>query len=153
MFEGGVSVMSRRIRVGRWVGLLSLVAVLGCGGSGENFPTAAVTGKVTFEGQPVTGGELVFAPISDVAGKPAGKNGGAMIGSDGTFTVSTYGENDGAVIGKHRVVFTAPTPAAVEVPAGGRAAAPLSPYAGLNPKQAELTVNKGENKLEIELVR
>lgn len=134
------------------VSLISLASVLGCGGSGDQFPTAKVSGKVTMNGQPVTGGQITLSPISAVSGKRPGKTGVGVIGADGTYVVSTYGNGDGAVVGKHRLLFS---PAAMEmppVPAGGHSATPRSPYAGLSPKQSEIAVSKGANKIDIELV-
>ncbi len=37
----------------------------------------------------------------------AGKSGGGVVGPDGRFEVSTYAEGDGAVVGRHRVVWQA----------------------------------------------
>ena len=137
-----------RLRVWGVLGLMSLASLLGCGGgAGADLATGKVSGKISAGGQPVTGGELTFAPIG------AGKNGSAKVGADGTFTVSTYGQGDGAVIGKHKVTFTPPAVEAPPVPAGGHTATPASPYAGMAPKEAEITISKGDNTVDIELVK
>ncbi len=86
--------------------LISLTAMVGCG-SGD-FPTAAVTGRVMCEGQPVGSCAVYFEPLR-VGGSDetalVGKPGFAFTKPDGTFVISTSerGAEDGAVIGMHRV--------------------------------------------------
>ena len=99
--------------------------VSGCGGSSQNMLTAAVSGTVTVNGQPVTGGGILFSPI--VTGKKlSGKPSAGPIQPDGTFSLTTYEAGDGAVIGMHQVVFSPPpatvpdAPAGAHVPAGAR---------------------------------
>lgn len=76
---------------------LSVVPLLiGCGGSGDQ-RTAVVRGKITYNGKPVTVGNVTFYP--DVMG-PAAM---AAINSDGTYSLSTYAKDDGAVPGTHKV--------------------------------------------------
>ncbi len=136
--------------------LISAAMLLGCGGSSDQFPTAKVSGKVTVGGQPVTGGELIFSPIVAAGAKGpkgAGKNGIGAVKSDGTYTVSTYGSGDGAVIAKHNVVFVPAAVTTPAAPAGGHAQTPPSPYMGMKPSPGEVTVSKGENKVDIELVK
>lgn len=85
---------------------LSLVVLLvfsaGCGGNA--FQVALAKGKVLCNGQPVTSGYISFVPMGD--GEENGKAAAATIASDGTFTLSTYGKFDGAIVGKHKVEFT-----------------------------------------------
>ncbi|MCU0981543.1 MAG: hypothetical protein MUF25_20525 [Pirellulaceae bacterium] len=132
------------------VGLL--VTLPGC--SGGN-PTAKVTGKVTHDGQPVTSGNLTFAPVSGTVGKPAA----GKVKSDGSYVLSTYAAEDGAVVGRHRVVFS---PSSGD---SGQEETPLEPgkhaedkpasavpFSGLVPKVAEVEVKSGSNEINIELV-
>jgi hypothetical protein len=79
----------------------ALLATLGCGGGGE-FEVAPVRGVVTVDGKPLAGGRLMFAPVAS-AGLKAGKTGFADIQADGTYAVSTYGSEDGAVVADHWV--------------------------------------------------
>lgn len=83
-----------------------LLSIAGCGQS--EFEMADVEGTCTCDGVPMPMGMLVFTPVrpdnfdtSKVQnlGKPAH----GEIQEDGTFVLSTYGNEDGAVIGKHRV--------------------------------------------------
>ena len=80
---------------------LSLVLLAGCGGG--DFPTAKVTGRVVCDGKPVGNVLVFFEPLKDGNNALVGKQGIGRAGEDGTFEVSTYGTNDGAVVGKHRV--------------------------------------------------
>ncbi|MFN8707948.1 MAG: hypothetical protein ACK50J_14825 [Planctomyces sp.] len=79
----------------------------GCGRT--EFSLSPVSGTCTCNGEPMTGGLLILAPIrdpnSDSKSANIGKPAQALIQEDGTFTMSTYGEADGAVVGKHKVIL------------------------------------------------
>jgi len=86
--------------------LVSFLGVLGC--SSGDFPTAKVEGVVLCEGKPVQGAAVYFEPLqSESADGSAivGKQGFSFTDAEGKFQISTYlpGQNDGAVIGRHRV--------------------------------------------------
>lgn len=76
---------------------LLVLAVAGCGESRlETFP---VTGKVTFDGQPPIGAQIVLHPLdrsqeSDVV--PSG-----AVKADGAFDISAYESGDGAPAGEY----------------------------------------------------
>jgi len=80
----------------------SLALTVGCGPPG-GFAVAPTTGRVVCEGKPVPHVMVFFEPLQSGEAALAGKQGLAIAREDGTFSVSTYGEEDGAVIGKHRV--------------------------------------------------
>ncbi len=87
--------------------LLAFGLTAGCG---ESLPTtAAVHGKVTVGGQPVTSGQITFLPAE---GRPAT----ATINPDGTYRLTTFRTNDGAVLGKHKVTIQATRITGVEQP-------------------------------------
>lgn len=90
---------SRRRFPSFWLGviLLACLAVAGCGG--DQLPTAPVQGKVLYQGKPLQFGAVTFQPA---AGPPAS----GAIQPDGTFRLSTYGNNDGAVLGMHKVAVS-----------------------------------------------
>lgn len=148
--------MFRNVRL--FAGLMSvgclalLIGLSGC--SGSQRPTAKVSGKVTHDGKPVEGGSVTFAPIAD--GGEAGKPASGEIKSDGSYSLGTYAPGDGAVIGRHRVMFSPPSGGAA--PAEGSddgehdETPPPSPYVGLKPKEAEVEVKAGDNVINIELV-
>ncbi len=131
--------------------LLPLAGLWGCGG-GESFSTAPVSGKVMHAGKPVKGGSVQFSPVSADATKSAGKPASGNVNDDGTFTLSTYGNDDGAVLGKHTVTYTPPTNEAAAAPSeGGHEQEAKSPYDGLSPKQKEVEVKEGKNDVTIDL--
>lgn len=85
-----------------WLCLLCLacVAVLtGCGGS-DRPQVVAVSGVVTFDGAPLADAKVNFM----AAGASQAATG--TTDSEGKFQLTTYKENDGAVIGKHIVTIT-----------------------------------------------
>jgi hypothetical protein len=89
------------------IGLL-MVAALCIGCSKGDFPTAKVEGVVLCEGKPVAAAAVYFEPLQGTGPDSSmivGKQGFAFTDNDGKFQISTYfpGQNDGAVVGKHRV--------------------------------------------------
>lgn len=76
---------------------LSLTSCAGCGPAKP--PVAPVTGKVIYNGKPVPFGQVFFHPN-------AGTQGRGTIQADGTFTLTTYQDKDGAQIGTHKVRIT-----------------------------------------------
>jgi hypothetical protein len=118
----------------------------GCGG-GE-YATAPVKGRVTAGGQPVKAGMIMFTPIMDEKserGVNSGRPAMAELDENGNFVLSTYGDRDGAVIGKHRVSFE-PAPGADD-------AEEDRPPAYLIPEEkAEVEVVDGQNEINIEVV-
>lgn len=82
--------------------LVVLTALAGCSSS----TTVPVTGTVKFaNGEPLTGGLVVFQPTGEGA-HPAR----ARTSSDGTFRLGTYGADDGAVPGVHKVAVVPELP-------------------------------------------
>ena len=134
--------------------LIGVVAVAGCGGGAGKRPVAKVSGKVTFNGQAVTSGTVSLFPVNAAKVTEAGKHGICVIQSDGSFKASTYGEFDGAIIGKHRVSYSPPSVETPVAPEGGHAQAPPpSPYEGLVPSVIEVEVKAGDNSINIELTK
>jgi hypothetical protein len=78
------------------------LALAGCGGV-EQFPMAKTTGRVLCEGKPVAKAIVYFEPKRTGDSGLTGQQGFGLTDDDGKFTISTYGTNDGAVIGKHMV--------------------------------------------------
>lgn len=76
--------------------VLTLGTLATAGGCKRNPRVVPVAGKVLYNGQPLPFGSVMFQPDK---GQPAM----ADIAADGTFTLSSYGPNDGAVPGKHSV--------------------------------------------------
>ncbi len=86
-----------------WLKLAPAAAIcvlLGCGG-GNSAKVADASGVVTLNGQPVDGARVVFTP----------KDGGSRFShgttdASGNFKLSTFGMNDGALVGRHTVTVT-----------------------------------------------
>ena len=91
------------IRVGShqsWcVALIVAFALVTCAGCGSKSPVARVKGKVTLDGQPLATGAVVTLPN-------AGRGSQGKV-QNGEFELSTFGNNDGALIGTHRVAVIA----------------------------------------------
>jgi hypothetical protein len=73
------------------------ITMLGCGRPSYQLDVAPVTGKVTIDGRPLSSGYVTF-----VVGR--GRASSGTIQPDGTFTMSTYEQGDGAQVGTHPVV-------------------------------------------------
>ena len=77
--------------------ILLTVAVVAAGcGRGDELPTAPVSGQLTIDGTPIPKGQVVFAPEQ-------GRSASGIIQPDGTFVLSTYGDGDGAIVGRHTI--------------------------------------------------
>ena len=95
---------------GRWVvrflGVSCLLLVAGCGAH-KSYP---VQGMVVYpDGTPMKGGAVMFEPIgAEKASSPGGKEQPIMaqgyIADDGTFALSTFGDEDGAPPGRYRAL-------------------------------------------------
>jgi hypothetical protein len=102
------------------------MALAGC--SDAPYELAQVRGTVFIDGRPFTHGKVMFAPVGRGDSVESGKPAFGVLQSDGSFTLSTYGNNDGAVIGDHWVTIIAiadpaATPAAA-APGFSRVAVP-----------------------------
>lgn len=149
-------------RVARLVTLVFPAAML-CGCGDGRLETAPVRGTITCGGQPVTSGSVSFNPI--VEGGPATQARPAVgaVGADGSFVLTTYESDDGAVVGKHEVSYSPPPPPGEGIELGdeeGGAPVPATPP--VSPKKgqkvpcrfggtAEVEVADGENVLTIDL--
>ncbi|WP_235935126.1 hypothetical protein [Candidatus Laterigemmans baculatus] len=79
--------------------LMVLPLLSGCG---DNNPTTApVSGTVTFNGEPLQAGTVIFTP------KAGGPPAYGEIQSDGTYALTTFEDGDGAVPGSHGVAVSA----------------------------------------------
>ena len=94
--------------------LLVLPCVALLMGCGPDYPDCVpVSGKVTFEGEPVTQGTITFYP-------DGGRAAMGEIQPDGTYVLTTFEPGDGAVPGRHTVtiksteVSGAPAPTSFE---------------------------------------
>lgn len=95
--------MPRSLRIDRrgTARLLSLLLLAGLGMSvggcgSDQLPVAPAKGTVKYKGKTLEFGSVMFQPAK---GPPAR----GTIQPDGSFVLGTYGDNDGAIIGKHKV--------------------------------------------------
>ena len=112
---------------------LGVVVCLGlASGCGKNLPPMSpVSGKVTVNGQPLTAGQVALIPDVGIPTQENTKDqpptvglSAGIIGSDGTYKISTAGK-EGAPAGKYRVTVTPSM-----IPSGDGKPAP----SGFNPK-------------------
>jgi hypothetical protein len=117
-------------------GLVASAALAGCGGAADNLPRQAVSGSVTFGGQPLALGRIQFEPSSAEAKAPAG---GEI--KDGTFSIP---RDEGPTPGDYKVMITSSgasasttrTAPGAEPPAGSKAKMPtIGPSPELIPKK------------------
>jgi hypothetical protein len=143
-------------------GLVILTGLLaigsGCGGGVEQLEVHPVKGVVHYKGQPMKGGgTILFFPVSE-----GGKEASGTIKEDGTFTLKTYKEDDGAAPGQYRVaiyqVTTQEPETSPEQETTGEAidtvdAKDRIPMIYTNPTHSPVTqeIKEGENDLKIEL--
>lgn len=82
--------------------------VVGCGGRAEKPAMGRVRGTVMYEGKPLDKGRITFTPIAG-DGISGGTSAMSPIASDGSFDLTTFDTNDGAIVGQHNVTVTVPT--------------------------------------------
>jgi hypothetical protein len=108
----------------RWLGPLAVACCLCSGCSKSPFDLAPVHGTVAIDGRPMTHGKVMFAPAARNGDVDAGKPAFGVIGQDGSFVLSTYGDGDGAIVGEHSAtVINIPTgdaPETSQIPTGQR---------------------------------
>jgi hypothetical protein len=75
----------------------------GCGGP----QMGAVRGRLTCNGQPVKEANIIFTPVpKSETDKEPGKAAAGATDADGRFSLTTFHDGDGALVGKHRVTIT-----------------------------------------------
>ena len=84
----------RMLRIGAWLAL----GLCGCGGAADNLNREPVSGKVTFEGEPIARGAIQFRSTSP----GAATNAGGLI-RDGSYSISRA---EGLVPGPYKVMIT-----------------------------------------------
>jgi hypothetical protein len=91
----------------QWNFRLSAVALFAIGlsgcGPGDRLAVYPVSGVIKFNGAPMKGGgSIAFLPKESRPGKMPG----GTIAEDGTYSLTTYEPDDGALPGEYRVVIT-----------------------------------------------
>jgi hypothetical protein len=81
----------------------AILAVSGCQRS--PYELAPVHGTVTIDDHPLTQAKVMFAPMEVGDNPNPGKPAFGLIKEDGSFQLTTYELNDGAVVGEHWVTI------------------------------------------------
>lgn len=94
---------SKLVMLTTLVGGLVLLASPGCGPTGPQM--GSVSGKVTFNGKPVTKGMVTF-----VSSEPNRPNATGMLQSDGSYSLNTPEHGSGALVGEYKVAVSGKDP-------------------------------------------
>ena len=86
--------------------ILFATGLSGCSEGLKEFPCADASGIVLCEGKPVQGALVYFSPKMTGKSAEVGKPGFAVTDEAGRFILTTYGTQDGAVVGQHVVRVT-----------------------------------------------
>jgi hypothetical protein len=123
----------------------------GCGGTADQLPREAISGTVTFKGEPLKAGTIQFLPTS-----PREVTAGGAVIVDGKYTI---GKSEGLVPGRYQVLISgaqaAPAAARSELPGASPPVPPAKePIPAKYNSKSELTAdvkNGGRNTLAFEL--
>lgn len=137
--------MSRLLILARMVPVLVLA---GCGPS-----MADVRGKLVYNGKPVTAGSILFSPRADPEQLEAGKPATGAPDENGEFRLTTFRENDGALVATHSVYYYAPLPQrSVDKELVAKSAAIHKEFGGLKlPQDYTVELKPGRNDIVLEL--
>jgi hypothetical protein len=120
------------------------IAFVGCTRKGPAI--APVKGRVLLDGQPLTTGSVITLPT-------AGRGAKSFIQRDGAFQLGTFGANDGAIVGEHKVAVVAYDRPANAGPESGNGKL-LVPQQYTNPESSGLAIDvppEGNNDVVISL--
>jgi len=142
-----MQVSHRRAAVGLHLQIVLAFIAVGCSHS-DNPKTYPVDGKVSYRGQPVTSGMIMLTPT---------ESGHAATGSldkDGSFRLTTFEKNDGAVPGMYQVaiqVFPAEGAGLPGAEFGGKTPPVPQKYASAASSGLTAEIKVGENHLDFAL--
>lgn len=83
--------------------LFFILIVLAAGCSDGQFPLAPISGTVTFDGEPLEGAEVVFAPMENDNSVIVGPASVGYTDQQGRYTLKTVRGAQGAIVTNHRV--------------------------------------------------
>jgi hypothetical protein len=103
----------RRGRAGRLALAISTAVSLACAPTGDHPPVYPVKGKVTYKGQPITGGSVLYELEGggEAKGSPAEPGAGPLrvtgrIQADGTFQLRAFPDVEGMPEGRYKIGIT-----------------------------------------------
>ena len=139
-----MQVLLRRTANGlTWLTVLAFID-MGCSHS-DNPKTYPADGKVSYRGQPVTSGMILLTP------KDSGHAATGSLEKNGSFRLTTFQKNDGAVPGTYRVaiqVFPAEGAGLPGAEFGGKAPPVPQKYASAASSDLTAEIKAGENHLD-----
>jgi hypothetical protein len=139
--------LSALLRRGR-VAAAVLAPALFSGCASDQPPTFPVQGRVAFkDGRPMTEGVVEFVAVG---GDHAGLNARGRVQPDGTFRLTTFRENDGAIAGDHRAVVVWSPPPQAFADDRKQPRPPLHPrFQDYERSGQRFTVTRGDNEFLI----
>lgn len=138
----------RRFITSSAIHLVTLSLCLLAAGCGRGHPeTAVVRGKVSYKDKAVPNGTITFIP-------KAGASATGEIRPDGTYTLTTFRQGDGALLGEHTVIIVAMQDMTLRLPEERN---PLPPpiipdkYTNIATTDLRAEVKPGENVIDFKL--
>jgi len=140
---------SRRLGMMMLAAAAALVALgLCCSWLRASQSKARVSGLITVDSRPVSGGSIVFAPVAEGQQKIPGKPSAANVAEDGTFSLKIEPGSQG-LAKRFWVRFSPPALPAMSVEEAMKA---VPPYLGLIPIEAQVEIAPGTNRIDVALV-
>ncbi len=113
---------------------------------------ASVSGRVTYVGKPVTQGRIIFYP------EDGRRMAMSAIDASGNYTLTTFDSQDGAFLGKHKVVIDAVREIASGPPSPGEEGANVrlerlvpAIYADSNTSPLEAEIEDRDNTIDFDI--
>ena len=93
-----------------WPVVVVLGTLMAAGCSGDRPKLVAAAGKVTYKGQPLTAGSIIFHP--DAGNSYQKDRPSSLLQLDGSFTMKTFPFGDGVPPGQYKacLLYTSPSP-------------------------------------------
>src|SRR5262245_30088123 len=89
------------------VAVLAGMLICGCSESSKPYKTAPVSGVITLDGQPLAAAHVTFMPAPEAkSGSQSGPEAAGETDSSGRYSLKTVFGDDGASVGKNRVMIT-----------------------------------------------
>jgi hypothetical protein len=94
------------------------IALVGCGSKNDELVMHPVTGKVTYDGKAAAGVHVTLIPSDAPMVPKIPQNPHAVTKADGTFSIGTFAEADGAAEGGYQLVLAWPVDQAAKAAKG-----------------------------------
>ncbi len=123
-----------------------LLAGPGCGSGKPKL--YKVSGKVTLDGQPLSGAVVQFVPADPASGLEIARG---TTSSDGVYNLTTYNTNDGAMEGDYKVLITKSVQGAAAPTAGPMDGKNMAETMARNMKESFQGKTRGQPKNETQI--